>query len=115
LSNYCNKKVQIEDGEEQENQLSLAESLMRDLRSLAIESQDDELLLNEETRSIAESIDSNLSLEATRSVAESFVTQSSTRSQSTETNNPATEERRLHQRQKQIDYGKVSLLVFYIF
>jgi hypothetical protein len=80
---------------------------MRDLRSLAIESQDDELLLNEETRSIAESIDSNLSLEATRSVAESFVTQSSTRSQSMEMNNPATEERRLHQRQKQIDYGKV--------
>ena len=78
--------------------MSLGESLLRDLRSLAI--QEDEQDLQVEIQSIAESIEST----EARSLAESFLTQSSA---GLGGNSEAAQERRLYQRQKQIDYGKV--------
>jgi hypothetical protein len=80
------------------NHLSLGESLLRDLRSLAI--QEDEQDLEVEIQSIPESVESA----ENRSLAESFLTQSSTGYIGS---CEAAQERRLHQRQKQIDYGKV--------
>lgn len=85
------------DGENQSH-LSLGESLLRDLRSLAI--QEDEQDLQVEIQSIAESLESA----ENRSLAESFLTQSSTGMMGS---SEAAHERRLFQRQKQIDYGKV--------
>ena len=80
---------------------------MRDLRSLAIESQNDELELEdeEERLSISESMDS---VEG-KSTAESLLTQSS-RGSYPRINDPSSEQRRLEQRQKQIDYGKVTYI-----
>lgn len=88
----------LNDDESHETHLSLGESLLRDLRSLAI--QEDEQDLQVEIQSIAESIESA----ENRSLAESFITQSST---GLVGNSEAAQERRLYQRQKQIDYGKV--------
>jgi hypothetical protein len=90
----------VNDGESQDSYLSLGESLLRDLRSLAL--QEDEVDLQVEIQSIAESVESA----ENRSLAESFLTQSSTGFVGS---SEAAQERRLYQRQKQIDYGKVCL------
>lgn len=82
---------------------------MRDLRTLAIESQDDELKMSEEVRSSGEGAESVVSVDGARSLAESFLTQSSTGSES-RSECASTDERRLYQRQKQIDYGRVCFL-----
>ena len=92
---YCRPST---NDETSENHLSLGESLLRDLRSLAI--QEDEHDLEIEIQSIAESMESA----ENRSLAESFLTQSSTGFIGS---SDAAQERRLYQRQKQIDYGKV--------
>jgi hypothetical protein len=90
------------DAESKESHLSLGESLLRDLRNLATEEVEQDLQV--EIQSIAESVESA----ENRSLAESFLTQSSTGFIGS---SEAAEERRLYQRQKQIDYGKV----FFIF
>jgi hypothetical protein len=88
------RRIYCRPNESNDSHLSLGESLLRDLRTLAI--QEDE----QEVASITESLDSMRSEE--RSIAESLITQSSSGNYF----NVNSDERRLYQRQKQIDYGK---------